>query len=321
MLPYRTHHFDFLLLDGFSNMVLASAMEPLRDVQMRSIDAGLSWRITTLDGAPAISSSGLKMTPDGVFDETRRDETLVLVAGYIPRAQITPQVLARIRQAVRTAEQVIAIDGASWILAEAGVLDGFSATVHWQDFDAFTEAFPSVNVSPSRYVRSGKFITSGGASSVMDLFLDLIGERFGPTAAFEASTMFQYDPFAQSARQSGPMRLRNRGSATVLSALDAMVEHIETPLSTQDLARHASVSERTLNRVFLQELGITPGKYYQMLRLQRARYLAEETPMPLDQVALRCGFSSASALGRAFASAYGLRLGDLRRRGPQRAGT
>lgn len=166
--------FEFLLFEGFSNMVLASALEPLRDVSLRGVEARLSWRITTLDGGPVRSSSGLTVTPDGTFDPAA-GATLVLVAGYRTRDQLAPGALTRIRQAARTAPLVVATDTSPWILAATGLLDNHKATIHWQVFDAFQETFPRVEVSSARFVRSGKFLTCGGASTTLDIMLDLTG--------------------------------------------------------------------------------------------------------------------------------------------------
>ena len=224
--------FEFLLFEGFSNMVLASALEPLRDVSLRGVKARLSWRISTLDGGAVRSSSGLTVTPDGAFDPAA-GATLVLVAGYRTRDQLAPGALNRIRQAARAAPLVVATDTSPWILAATGLLDNHEATIHWHVFDAFQETFPRVEVSSAGFVRSGKFLTCGGASTTLDMMLDLIQNQFGAAAAFEASNMFLYDPNRQA---RGPQRLRDRGSPKLLAALDTMANHIETPLTTFELA-------------------------------------------------------------------------------------
>lgn len=308
--------FEFLLFGGFSNMVLASAMEPLRDVRVHSGLEAARWRVSTLDGAPAASSSGLRITPDGAFDDRGGNRVLVLVAGYHVRGQAAPPLLARLRTAVRHAEMVLALDTAAWLLAAAGLLEGHSATIHWQELDAFAETFPGTEVTTARFVRSGPFLTCGGASTALDMMLSLIRDLYGAAAAFGASTMFVHDPSRQSGLNRGAARLAQKGSPKVLQAANLMAETIEAPISTAALAGKLSLSERTLARAFQRELGMTPGRYYRMLRLQHARYLAEETHLSLEQIALRCGFSSASSLGRAFAALYGRTLRQLRAQDP-----
>ncbi len=304
--------FEFLLLDGFSNMVLASALEPLRDVKMRSIFAGLEWEVTTLNGETVASSSRLKFSPDRRFEPDKTRGTLVIVAGYSIREQITKELVSMIRQASRNARRVLALDTASWLLAEAGVLEGHSATIHWQELDAFEEAFPNVDTSNARYVSSGPFMTCGGASTALEMILELIQDTFGPAAAFDASSMFIFDPARQKDQHRGAARLNDRGSPKLLKALNIIAENVEHPLTTFELAERVSTSERTLCRAFSDELGMTPGKYYKLYRLQHARYLAQETRLSTEQIALRCGFSCASALGRSFSREFGKPISLLR---------
>ncbi|KIC45727.1 transcriptional regulator [Ruegeria sp. ANG-S4] len=303
--PTAPYKFEFLLLEGFSNMVLANALEPLRDVHMRSAIANLEWEVTTLRGETIQSSSRLTISPDRSFDPEMTNGILVVVAGYRVRAQAKKQLVAEIRQAARNAKRVLALDTAAWLLAEAGLLDGHSATIHWQELDAFAEAFPGVNVTTARFVRTGKIMTCGGASTALDLMLDLIQDMFGPAAAFDASNMFLFDPARQNASQRGAKHLIDRGSPKVLDALNVIAENVERPLTTFELADRVAISERSLNRAFSDALGMTPGKYYRLYRLQHARYLAQETRLSAEQIAMRCGFSGASSMGRSFLREFG----------------
>lgn len=293
-------------------MVLASVLEPLRDVKLRSFGAQLTWRVSTLDGQNVRSSSGLSVTPDGRFDTAGTGRTLVFVAGYHTRELLNKELLVILREAVRNAELVISVDTASWLLATAGVLDGQSATIHWQELDAFQESFPNIAVSKARFVRSGRFLSCGGASTALDMTLDLIQQKFGPAAAFDASNMFIYDPARQNELGRGAERLKDKASAKLLAALDVMAENIERPLTTFELANRVSMSERSLNRCFQNELGMTPGKYYRLFRLHRARQLAQETTLSQEQIALRCGFSSGVSLARSFHSIFEMSIKDCR---------
>ncbi|AUH33049.1 GlxA family transcriptional regulator [Paracoccus tegillarcae] len=314
MPPDSLPEFQFLVFDGFSNMVLANAMEPLRDVKMRAISTGFGWTVTTLDGGQVTSSSGLQISPDRAFDPENPGKRLMLVAGYHVRDLATPALAAALRKAARNAEQIIAVDSATWLLASAGLLDGQKATIHWQELDEFAETFPEIEVSTSRFVHSGPFATCGGASTTLDLMLDLIKDLFGAAAAFNASTMFLYDAERQNAIRRGAGQLAGNAPRALLAALDVMSANIESPLSTGEVASRSLISERTLHRVFHQELKMSPGKYYQMLRLQRAQHLALETRLPLEQIALRCGFSSAPSLSRAIRNEYGSPIRQYSRR-------
>ncbi|MDC0948881.1 helix-turn-helix domain-containing protein [Gammaproteobacteria bacterium] len=303
-------HFTVLLFDGFSNMVLASTLEPLRDVQRRS-DAAIDWRICSIDGAAVRSSSGLTIQPDCRIDTAERD-TLIVIVGYGARRYTQPLILKAIRQAARACRQVIAVDAGSWLLAAAGLLNGKRATIHWQSFDAFRETFPAVELSTARYIESGRIISAGGASTAMELILDVIARRFGELPAFEARTMFVYDPINQHRTGRGAIGAYAQMSPSIGRAVKTMAAHIERPLALTGVAAEANTSLRTLNRVFLNELGTTPGRYYRLLRLGVARDLVQETRLPLEDVALRTGFSSASVLSRAFREIYKLAPGAMR---------
>ncbi len=313
MSPNTNLDFEFLLFEGFSNMVLASALEPLRDVKMRGINEGLNWQVSSLDGNRVTSSSGLNVMPDGQFDPSKTDRFLVLVAGYHVHEQITPDLLQKTRLAARNSSMILAVDAATWILASAGLLDGHKATIHWQELETFAEGFPKIEVSTARFVRSGRYITCGGASTALDMILSLIQEHFGAAAAFDASTMFIYDPGRQNEMGRGAVRLREQGSPKLLAALDVMAENIENPLTTFELAERSSLSERSLNRLFQRELGLTPGKYYRLFRLKRARTLAQDTQLSQEQIALRCGFASGVSLSRSFRAEFGVSIQEIRR--------
>lgn len=312
MSPKKHHYFEFLLFDGFSNLVLASALEPLRDVKKRAILSSLEWKISSLDGLPAVSSSSLRLEPDLQFEPEIQSRTLFLVAGYQMREQVSAKLSVALRQAARLGNRIIALDTASWFLAEAGLLEGQSATIHWHERESFKEKFPRIDVTSNRFETSGRIVTCGGASSVLEMVLALIHDRFGPVAAFDATSMFVFDPSQQTELRQSERRLRNTGSPKIFQSLNIMAKNIETPMTTFELANMVSVSERSLNRLFTKELGMTPGKYFKLVRLQRARYLAEESRLSMDQIALRCGFSCGSALGRSFERTYGTSLGSIR---------
>jgi transcriptional regulator GlxA family with amidase domain len=292
-------------------MVLANAMEPLRDLQHRLGIDTLSWKTTTIDGKPALSSSGLNIIPDNAFADIEDHDVLILVAGYNAREFVGPRVNRMILNRIRKCELVIALDTASWLLASTGVLDNQRAAIHWQEIDAFSEEFPNIIVTRKIYVRSGPFLTCGGAASTLELMLDLIRDLYGATLSFEVSTMFVYSP-KRKADTIQHNTVKALGSPTLLKAIDAMVLNIEQPISITRIADLASTSTRTINRIFKTELDTTPNKYYQLIRLRRARELTEETDFSIEQIALRCGYSNTSALSRAHAKEFDGKISHLR---------
>ncbi|HAI29723.1 MAG TPA: GlxA family transcriptional regulator, partial [Thalassospira sp.] len=314
------HRFVFVLFDGFSNLVLASALEPLRAAAGLPGGPEIRWDICTIDGTPATSSSDLVITPkaalNAILDPTHIDY-LVVISGYDMRHHLSSRTRARLQNAAQHARTVIGVDTAAWLLASCNMLTEKSATIHWQELDQFREQFPDVNVLTDRFVEDGKMITSGGAATVMEMMLHILARQYGPAVAFDVSNLFVYD--ARHQRQGDPNisgrgadRLHGPGADHVRRAVAEMIAHIETPVALKSIATHAGCSLRSLDRAFQDNLQMAPGKYYQMLRLGRARDLARSTDLKLADIALQTGFKSHAALSRAYAQAFGSTLRAMR---------
>ncbi len=308
MLPKPQRDFEFLLFDGFSNFVLSCAMEPLRDIKIRAGRRRANWCISSIDGAPVFSSSGLQIVPDKAFSSDSSAKRVVLVSGYNIRSFINKNLLADMRNVARNCEAMIALDTASWVLAEAGLLDGREATIHWQEFNNFADTFPKVLTTNRRFVLSEKFHTCGTASGALDLILALAGDLFGPSVAVDTSNMFVYSPEKTSENNNQALHLDTGISEVLTKAIDLIADNIETPLTTRQIANNVGVSSRSLNRVFKRNLQTTPGKYASQFRLKQAKYLSQETHLSLDQIASRCGYSSASSLCRSYKDAFSTTL-------------
>lgn len=304
----------FVLFDGFSNMVLASAVEPLRAARDLTAAAPITWHLATLDGRPARSSSGMEVSPDTPLAKCADYDGLFLICGYSARKLARRPVLAAIAKAARQARLLGGIDMGAWLLAEAGLLDGYRATVHWQELAAFEERFLNVAVSPERFVIDRDRITAGGASTVMNLMLKLIRDAGGDALAFDVSNLFVYDVEGNYSRDRGARSGAVTSLPQIERAVTAMRASVEEPLALVEIADIAGVSPRTLDRLFHRELGLPPGRYYQMIRLNLARALAEETDLPVSEIATRSGFVSAATLSRAFSGNFGWTIRDLRKR-------
>ena len=322
-MPKKPFSFRFLLFDGFSNMVLASVLEPLRAARNMPFGLDLSWTVATPSGEPARSSSGLVMVPDSRLEPLQGVTHLVVVSGYGVHDHGNAANLARLRRVRKAVPVMVGVDSGPWLLAAAGLLKDQEATIHWQEFGAFAEAFPEISLSKQRFVVGKSVITCGGAASAMDMVLSLLRENYGPSVAFEVSNLFAFDGGSPSGRAAGvsqgvaqaPGGLRSRGSQKLRIAVRVMFEAMEKPVPLSEIAARASISLRSLNRIFANELEMPPGRYYQMLRLTRARDLASETDLSLNQIAFRTGFSSAATLSRAFSAHYGWPISQTRKPG------
>ncbi|WP_158091272.1 GlxA family transcriptional regulator [Thalassospira mesophila] len=305
--------FQFLLFDGFSNMVLASALEPLRAARDMAQGQNICWHISTLDNGLVQSSSGIQIKPDGDITQAGVVDYLVVIAGYDVRGHVSPRGRAQLRQLASRAGVVAGLDTGAWLLASAGLLNGAQATIHWQEAAGFAETFPDVIPGKQRFVVAGKYITCGGASTVLEMMLHLLAEKFGPAMAFNVANLFVYDAERQYDSGRGANILKRRSDTPgFLAAIDVMMAHIEDPVSLATIAKRASLSLRSLDRLFQRELAMSPGKYYQMIRLARAHDMATQTGLSVAQIALQTGFASTATLSRAFRAQYGTQISKLR---------
>ena len=304
----------FLLFEGFSNMVLASAIEPLRAACDLSGQELVAWQLLTVDGEPVRSSSALVLQPRGALSGASELDILFVVVGYGAREHCSGQVLSALKLAAQRVPILGGLDTGAWLLAAAGLLDGRRATIHWQELDAFEETFLSVSMSTDRLVFEGERITAGGATTVLELMLRLIRDFGGDALAFDVANMFVYDVerVLREGRGALSPSLLVR-APQLIRAIEEMRRTADDPVGLEEIAAAAACSQRTLDRLFQRELGLPPGRYYQMIRLKLARTLAEETALSVAEIASRTGFSSVATLSRAFSQHFGLSVRSLRK--------
>lgn len=294
-------------------MLLACLLEPLRVVRDQ-LQADIRWTVVTHTDQPVSSSSGLRIAPDVARSHAPACDVFIIVGGDRFREVAGDPLLRESLRPAREAALTIAADTGAWLMAAAGFLQARTATVHWQLLNEFAEAFPWVRVSDDRFVRDEKFWTCGDASSALDMMLTLVEERYGRAMALDVSMMFVHDSAAVVELMRRRGGFTGKGSRRLRLVLSRMAETIEDPLSLEQLAALAMLSSRTLSRLFHDEVGMAPGQYYQLLRLSRARDLVEHSDLTLTDIAFRCGFSNASALGKAFSKRFGGPIGRARSR-------
>jgi len=297
----RPVKFAFLIFDQFSNLCLANCLEPLRAANTLTEAHAFDWKIYTLDGAPALSSSGLQVMPHASLSELEYCDYLFITASYEHERHDTRRVRQELRRCVKRAGITVGLDTGPWLMASAGLLDGRRATIHWDVLDAFSGQFLTVDAVEARVVADGPMMTCAGAMSALDLTLGLISTHLGMSARLDVEGLFIHgDP---------PVGMQQKGSAVqdplVRKALKMMRENQETPLKLVKLAQKLSCQPRTLDRHFRRALGAPPGEVYRHLRLSMARKLLEGTKLNLVQIALRCGYESPTALSRAITRRYG----------------
>ncbi|MEL6452164.1 MAG: helix-turn-helix domain-containing protein [Pseudomonadota bacterium] len=289
---------DVLLFDQFSNHCLANMVEPLRAANTLSQERLYDWRFCTLDGQAAVSSSGLRIAPDGPL-RPGGGHMLVVMPSYGVRGHDTPKVAQALRVAAAGYAVVAGLDTGPWLLARAGLLDGCRATLHRDVLDSFAEAFPAVDVVRERFVIDGARITCSGAMATFDLVSHLIAQTHGPLLAMDVAQLFMTEGAVPrtSLAPAGAGKL-------VARALSVMQAHLEAPLPIPALARQVGCTQKTLEARMQAALQATPQAVYQRLRLNHAHMLVCDTDHPITEIAGRCGYENASAMTRAFRAAF-----------------
>lgn len=300
-------NFAFLLLPRFSNHCLANALEPLRAANALSGRTLYRWQLVSLERDAVVSSSGLEIRTGQRLATLHGSDVLFVLPSYDYRRQTTPELNTLLKRKAREIGVIGGLDTGSYLLARAGLLDGYRATIHWQELDAFEEEFPQVEAVSDRFVIDRNRITAGGATTALDLMLHLIGEHHGEALRLNVCGLFIYDrPHAGADPQRALHIAPVPGTAPVVAnAISIMEANLEEPLAIGEVGRRSRCTQRDLERRFRRALGATPLFYYRHLRLAAARRMVLETERQVSEIAVRTGFGSASALTRAFRQHFG----------------
>jgi len=322
----NTRMIAILLFDGFSNLCLANAVEPLRAANTLAGRRLYRWQFLSLSGGIVHSSSDLPVQPTclGAFgDDYGQGDYLFVMPSYNHRAHATPACARALRAAAPRFKALAGLDTGSWLLAAAGLLDGRRATSHWDILTSMAETFPEIEAVEDRYVIDGDRLSCGGATTTLELMLDLIASHHGAGLALQIGAMFMYGergPRPDSRPDSRPDphhalpadRLARAPSALVRAAAALMRRHVETPLSIADLAARLCVSQRGLEAAFHAQTGQPPCALYRTIRLGEAKRWIEQSTITIAEVATRAGYKDASAMTRAFRRAFGVAPSALR---------
>ena len=315
----RTKRFVFLLLEDFSLLGFASAVDALRIANRVSGKELYSWQVVGEGGEHISASAGILFKVDADLEELARDD-IVIVCGGINVAQAsTRRVLNWLRREARRGVSMGGLCTAGYTLAKAGLLEGKRATIHWENQDSFQEEFEEVTLTKSVFVIDGNRMTTAGGTSSIDLMLKIIAEDHGEELAGTVADQLIYSSIRtdqDTQRLSVPTRIGVR-HPKLSQVIQIMEQNIEEPISPSILAREVGMSTRQLERLFRRYLNRSPKRYYMELRLQKARNLLMQTDMSVINVALACGFASPSHFSKCYRAQYNTT--PYRERGAQAA--
>jgi transcriptional regulator GlxA family with amidase domain len=252
---------------------------------------------------PVEMSSGMKLVPDYQF----KDCPLPIDTLIVPGSEFIEQVLDDvdfidwIKKQSKKVRRLVSICTGAFFLAKAGLLDGKKVTTHWGFCPLLQKTYPNLKVvSDAIYIKDGDTYTSAGITAGMDLSLALIEEDVGKDLAMSVArklVLFYKRPGGQN--QFSEFIL-SQSNSHFKDLIDWIIDHLSEELSINKLAEKASMSPRNFTRQFKKELGVTPAKFIEHLRLRQARMLLENKVSALKSVANQCGFKSEEQMRRAF---------------------
>jgi transcriptional regulator GlxA family with amidase domain len=260
---------------------------------------------------------GIPFVAHHTFSETPGPMDTLLVAGGLGAREMrySPKFLAWLKEQSKKVRRFGSVCTGALILADAGLLDGRRATTHWNWCGELTRTHPRVKVDPNPiYVRDKELYTSAGVTAGIDLALAMVEEDLGASLALRVAQMmvvFLRRPAGQ-AQFSATLTAQTSENRTLRELLAWVADHFTDDLSVETLARRAAMSPRNFARAFTREIGQTPAKHIETLRLEAARRQLETSSLSVDQVAEGSGFASAEVLRRAFARRLGVTPGQYR---------
>jgi transcriptional regulator GlxA family with amidase domain len=283
-----------------------------------SPSSGYAVRLVSVDGRPVRAGSGVVLGAEPLPGPEERIDTMVLPGGDQARtARSDPTLMPWIADTAPRCRRVATVCTGAFLAAEAGLLDGRRVTTHWASAAQLAREYPRLEVDADPiYLRDGKYWTSAGVTAGIDLALALVEDDLGAPVAQTVArwlVMFLHRPGGQT-QFASPVWLRRAERSTV-RAVQTLVE--SAPAGDHRLpalAAAAAMSVRHFTRVFADEVGETPGRFVERVRLEAARHELETTSDTLEVVASRCGFGSAETLRRTFQRRLNVTPDSYRRR-------
>ena len=261
--------------------------------------------ILSVDSSTIVNtSSGLPIVCEGGIESINYEVDTVLVAGKgSSENKVLQNVLDWLKANAPNIRRIGSVCAGAFILAEAGLLDGRRATSHWQVCEKLARLYPAIKVEKDPiYVKDGNIYTSAGISTGIDLSLAMVEEDFGRDVAVMVArvlVLYLKRPGNQS-QFSNILMHQTVDYEPIQVVQDWVVDHLAEELTIEILAEKASMSPRNFARVFLREIGITPAKYIEKVRLEAARRRLEETRLTIDEISNECGIGNADGLRRLF---------------------
>jgi transcriptional regulator GlxA family with amidase domain len=297
-----------LAYDGANSLDVVGPLEVFstaaRYAEEKSLPTPYTIEIVAPKRGAVRTYAGITLSAERSYAEVTGGIDTLLVAGGDARAILQDESILRwLRRMKPRLRRLGSVCTGAFILGAAGFLSGKRATTHWRWAEALAAQFPDVEVeADALYVRDGNVYTSAGVTAGMDLALALVEEDLGQRLALEVArglVLFLKRPGGQS-QFSSHLAAQAVPRGPLKDLPDWILDHLDSELSVDSLAARLAMSPRNFARVFLRETGVTPAKFVERARVERARRSLEESRRSMDEVAGECGFGSAERMRRTF---------------------
>jgi transcriptional regulator GlxA family with amidase domain len=303
----------FYLVPDFTMVAFATALEPLRIANRMLGYEAYRWRLASLDGKSVEASNGVLCAVNTSLEDERRKmagqdrPSMVIVCSGINIEKFNNKsVFGWLREEYNRGVAIGGLCTGAHVLAAAGMLSGKRCAIHWENLPGFAEAFPKANVFADLFEVDQNVYTCAGGTAALDMMLKLIGDDFDDALVNRVCEQVLTDRVRSPGdRQRLPLRARlGVQNSKVLTIIELMEAHLSEPLSLLDIADHVGLSRRQIERLFRTEMGRSPARYYLEIRLDRARHLLIQSSLPVVEVAVACGFVSASHFSKCYRELY-----------------
>ena len=305
--------FVFFLVPDFTMIAFATALDPLRSANRMLGYEAYRWRLSSIDGKPVKASNGVECAVDTSLDDERRKMSgadrpnmAIVCSGIEVEKYHNKSAFAWLREEYNRGVAIGGLCTGAHILAAAGLLSNKRCAIHWENLPGFSEAFPKANVFADLFEVDQNIYTCAGGTAALDMMLKLIGDDFDESLVNRVCEQVLTDRVrSPTDRQRLPLRARlGVQNSKVLTIIELMEANLSEPLSLIEIADHVDLSRRQIERLFRTEMGRSPARYYLEIRLDRARHLLIQSSMPVVEVAVACGFVSASHFSKCYRELY-----------------
>ncbi len=297
----------FILSPDFTLLPFAGFIDAVRhaaDERDRSRQLYCHWSVIAPDAKPVRSSCGVEVLPWKTFDNPDNYDYVVVVGGLLTSfSQHHPAIFEYFRQAAAKDTTLVGLCTGSFVLAEAGQLDGVRCAVHVDHVSDFSARYPHAIPLPNAiYTFDQDRITCPGGTAAIDVAVEILSQKCGSSRGAKGLAAMVVDQH-RKAHHAGRMsfqELEHCGDWRVEQAVLLMRQTLSEPISIDEIARKLSISRRQLNRVFKAKSGKSPQELWRDMRLEHARWRLVNTSKNITQIAYECGFSDCAHFVRWF---------------------